>query len=241
MTAQPTLVYGVTLPPEAIAVLAAKGLLPGFQLPQPKPSAFAAPQTPAPSVPSHQALNPLQKQIYEALTYRPLNENQLKLISIYLAAAKANEGPLSVFDSGGRLAKASGHSHGKAEELVKGALRAFGKRLFKKLKKIPLKYGKDKYGEGVADEIPLLAFVSITKGSDGGACHQLTADGVIVAELLISMSDLEQPGEASAETTVTVEIKASTEELLKQTQAALGLSLDDTLRHLAAQAGIQPA
>ncbi|AOG03062.1 hypothetical protein BSY19_5373 (plasmid) [Bosea sp. RAC05] len=240
MTAQPTLVYGVTLPPEAIAVLAAKGLLPGLHLPQPKPSAAAAQLTPTPPAPSHQALNPLQKQIYEALTYRPLNENQVQLISIYLAAAKANEGPLSVFDSGGRLAKATGHSHGKAEELVKGALRAFGKRLFKKLKKIPLKHGKDKYGEGVADEIPLLAFVSITKGSDGGACHQLTADGVIVAELLISMSDLELPAAGATEITVTVEIKASTEALLKQLQEALGMSLDDVLHHLALQAGVQP-
>ncbi len=241
MNVQPTLVYGVALPPEAITILISKGLLPALDLPLPKSPVPAVTKTIiAPSL-SHQALTPLQKQIHDALTYRPLNDNQLQLISIYLAASQAKEGALSINTAAARLATAIGTGHGKAEELVKGALRSFGKRLFKKLKKVPVKHGKDKFGEGVADEIPLLAFVSIGKASDGGACHRLTSDGILVAEVLLSMSKLGLPTITAAETTVTVEIKSSTDDLIKQAQAALGLSLDDTLRHLAAQAGIQPA
>jgi hypothetical protein len=41
----------------------------------------------------------------------------------------------------------------------------------------PVRVGRDCRGEGVADEVPLLALVDIVSGPMGEARHRLTEDG----------------------------------------------------------------
>ena len=219
--------------PEAVSALVAHGLIPGEKAP-----AEAKPAAEPKSVPTLQSLTPLQKEIHKALTYRQLNQNQVALLWIYLEASYSKKGALSIEIAAASLAKKTGYSWAEAEKNVEGCLRAFGKRLNKTLKKIPLKIGKDKHGDGVADELPLLALVKIEKGANGTR-HQLTADGEVVTELLLSTSDLGLPDATPIEPMVNAEIKASTAELLLKAQTELGLSFDETLLHLAGLAGIK--
>ena len=121
------------------------------------------------------SLTKLQGEIVVALTKKPpLNERQVAILEIYLQAHQNGELALSIDAVAERLLVKEIELKRPADAVVKGALRSFGKRLFATLSKIPVKFGKDVMGDGVADEIPLLALFSIEKGGGGEARHKLT-------------------------------------------------------------------
>lgn len=236
MDHSPILCYGTPLPPEALSVLIEHGVL----KPSPTPSAVAA------TIPDIKPMTGIQAQIWAALTSGPLNERQVALLQIYWLAWAADEPALSVEEAARRLAQDVEVAPAKAVNYVKGALRSFGRRLVQTLEHPPLKYGKDSMGDGVADEIPLLALLSIATGPLGENCHRLTNDGAVAVAAALGLNSkgmaagVLQTGDPALDDlneVVTVAMTRGACALLLRVQGAMGLSFDATLKALAAQAG----
>jgi hypothetical protein len=189
------------------------------------------------------AVPPLQGEIAAALTKQPLNERQTAVLEIYAEAWRDQEGPLPVAEIAKRLVAKDLATADRASDFVKGALRSFGKRLLQTLSKPVLKIGKDHMGDGVVDNIPLLALFHVSKGSTGETCHQLTEDGAAAVALALGMTsagkaassplaDHDDPDEM-----VAVAMKRSSYALLLRVQNGMGGGLDDAVRHSTAMAG----
>ncbi|MGH6905738.1 MAG: hypothetical protein ACREIR_23715 [Geminicoccaceae bacterium] len=192
-------------------------------------------------------LTPVQGQIYAALTRQPpLNPRQRELLAIYWRARRDNEPALSVEEAGRRLATALGLEPARAAAYVRGALRSFGRRLLQTLDRLPLRIGRDRYGDGVADEIPLLALLAIETGPTGEVCHRLTADGAAAVAAALGLTAAGQPAGGlqtgdpaldNPDAVVAVGMTRLAAALLLRVQKTLGLSLDATVKWLTAQAG----
>ncbi len=188
----------------------------------------------------------IQAQIWAALTSRPLNERQIALLQIYWQAWAAGEPAISIEEAGRRLAQEVEVEQGKADDYVKGALRSFGRRLFQTLERPPLKFGKDLMGNGVADEIPLLALLSILTGPSGENCHRLTDDGAVAVAAALGLNangiaaggiQTGDPALDDLNEVVTVAMTRGAYASLLRVQRSMGLSFDATLMALAALAG----
>jgi hypothetical protein len=233
------LVVGSPLPPEAIVCLQQNGFLsapPPPPAPPPGPDGFSA-FTP---------LTPVQGQICAALTHRPLNPRQTELLAIYWRARSDQEPALSIEEAARRLVAALGLAPARAPAYVRGALRSFGRRLLQTLDRLPLRIGRDRLGDGVADEIPLLALLTIETGPTGETRHRLTDDGAVAVEAALGLTTAGQPAGGlqtgdpaldDPDAIVAVPMTRLAAALLLRVQKSLGLSLDATVKWLTAQAG----
>lgn len=141
-----------TLPQTAIDLLIKKGFIS-------PPAPAAATMTSLASSVATQPITALQGQIWHALTDRPLNDRQTLILQAYWRAKNDGEAALPVEEVARRLAAAGTVDPDRAVDYVKGALRSFGRRLFQTLDRPPVRLGADHQGDGVADEIPLLALM----------------------------------------------------------------------------------
>jgi hypothetical protein len=233
-------VYGLPLSDAAVASLQANGHLPDDrEAESPTPSSGA-------SKPSLQPLTPVAQQIWAALSGRPLNDRQIALLEIYARACAAGEPPISVQEAGRRLVQALDDlGPARAEGFVKGSLRSFGRRL-RTLKRPPVRLGYDRNGDGVGDEVPLLALLEISTGPSGEVRHRLTDDGVAAVAAALALTSAGhaasgvQTGDAvldDPDQVVSMGMTRLAAALLFRVQKGLGLSMDDTIKTLAAQAG----
>ncbi|WP_201281728.1 hypothetical protein [Methylosinus sp. Ce-a6] len=240
MPSDPALVYGIPLPPDALALLAAQGLLPAAPPPPPPPPLPIAPPPAAP--PALPKLTAPQTRIWRALTLRPLNVRQTELLAIYWRAWRAGEPALAVEEAARRLAGRIDVGE-RAVDFVKGALRSFGRRLYSTLDKAPVRVGTNRHGEGVADEVPLLALVDILTGPSGEARHRLTDDGAAAVAAALGLGAAGAPSGGLAapdddpEEAVLVGMERNSAALLFRVQQAWKCDLDETVRRLAAMAG----
>jgi hypothetical protein len=241
MTHSPSIFIGTPLPAAAAELLAEHGFLPPVQ-----PTAPAAPAAGAPPPTDLQPLSAVQAQIWAALTGRPLNDRQVTLLEIYWRARQANEPALSVEEAARRLATAFGIQHKLAADYVKGALRSFGRRLLQTLERPPAKTGHDIRGEGVADEIPLLALMSIETGPFGESRHRLTDDGVVAVAAALGLNahriaagavPTGDPALDDLDAVVMIGMTRLAATQLLRVQKSMGLSMDATIKALTAQAG----
>ena len=212
----------------------------GLTCPGQAPDTSASPGEPAAS--AGPALSKVQGEMVTALTKKPpLNERQVAILEVYWQAAKAGEPPLAVDAVATRLVGKVTVDPARAAHYVKGALRSFGKRLFAELSKVPVRFGKDAMGDGVADEIPLLAMFDITKGSMGEARHKLTPDGVVAVTAALALNSR---GEAASSTAagdpdeiVTLAMTRGTAAQVMRVASTRGLGIDGALRLMTALAG----
>lgn len=232
----PVLCYGTQLPSEALVVLIEQGIL----NPSPTPGAVAA------TIPDIKPMTGVQAQIWAALTSRLLNERQVALLEIYWRAWAKGEQALSVEEAAHRLAQGIEVDPAKAVDYVKGALRSFGRRLYQTRERPPVKLGKDLMGNGVADEIPLLALLSIATGPSGENRHRLTDNGAVAVAAALGLNahgmsagglQTGDPALDDPHEVVTVAMTRGACALILRVQRAMGLSFDATLKALAAQAG----
>jgi hypothetical protein len=211
----------------------------GF-LPNPEPP---APQAPYPSL---QSLSLEAQPIWAALTGRPLNDRQIGVLEIYLQARATGEPPLSVHEVGRHLAEALGLDPTRASDFVRGVLRSFGRRLLQTLKRPPVRIGQDGLGNGVANEVPLLALLGVSSGSSGEVRHRLTDNGAAAVAAALAMTsagkaaggiqtgdpDLDDPNEI-----VTIGMTRLSAALVFRVQRSFGCSIDETIQRLTAKAG----
>ncbi len=234
----PTLILGSPLPREALICLQQNGFLPA-----------QSPPAPPPSPDGSTTLTPLtrvQGQICAALTCQPLNDNQTELLAIYWRAFRDHEPALPVEEAARRLAAALGLDPARAANYVRGALRSFGRRLSHTLEPLPRRIGRDRLGDGVADEIPLLALLTIETGPTGEARHRLTHDAAAAVAAALGLTAAGQaagglqtgdPALDDPNSVVAVPMTRLAAALLLRVQKTLGLSLDATVKYLTAQAG----
>lgn len=195
-----------------------------------------------PAVNACPSLTKVQGEMVTALTKKPpLNVRQVAILEIYVQAAKAGEPALAVDAMAARLVGKVAVDPARAADYVKGALRSFGKRLFAELSKVPVQFGKDAMGDGVADEIPLLAMFDITKGNMGEARHKLTPDGVVAVTAALALNS---KGEAASSTAagnpdeiVTLAMTRGTAAQVMRVASTKGLGIDSALRLMTALAG----
>jgi hypothetical protein len=191
-----------------------------------------------PTPPEFKPLTSIQQQIWSALTSSPLNIRQIAILKIYFQAYTTNEPALSVDETAMRLGKASGIDASKASEYIKGSLRSFGRRLFQTLERIPVKLGSNRLGEGVADEIPILAMFSIQAGPRGEKRHKLTSDGVIAVAAALGLNaaggtDPDNTASNDPDDIVTVGITRSALAAIFYFQQQKGTSFDEAVKTLA--------
>lgn len=233
------LVYGEPLPKEAVALLIKGGLIS-------PPSRPPTPRSANPPGPLLSSITPSQSQIWRGLTDRKLNDNQTAVLEIYWRAKIAGEPALSIDAVAKRLTASTGADPNDAANLVKGSLRSFGRRLDKALERIPVKLGTDRQGDGVADEIPLLALMSIETGPSGENRHRLTDDGFVAVDAALGMTakgyaaggiQTGDPATDDPDAVVRPAMSRLSHALLLRVQASMDLSFDDTIKALAGLAG----
>jgi len=236
----PSIFIGKALPPAAVELLVEHGFLPS----DPSPARLKA----TPSTSGHEAnLHPLtavQGQIWAALTARALNHRQVAMLEIYWRARLAGEPALSVNEAGRRLAEALSVPHGEACNFAKGALRSFGRRLAQTLQRPPANLGND--NPGAANEIPLLALLAIETGPHGESRHRLTYDGMtaVAAALGLTAHGAAATGVSTADSAiddldevVLLGMSRLSAAVLLRAQRSMCLSLDATIKAMAARAG----
>jgi len=241
-TSSPTPVFGFFTPlPGAAAILAAAG----FQLPEqpaPVPEAKNQPEVETPAI---QPLPQIQQRIVVALTRQPpLNERQVATLEVYWDAYHETNAALPISEIAARLVKRGIVDPARAEDFVKGALRSFGKRLngFAN-ESVALLLGVDRFGDGVADSVPLVVLLDIRKGKNGEACHRLTKDGAAAVSVALG---LPKPNANAAKGEPSMEDLDETVSLGMSRRAALmilrvaktrGISVDEAIIQMTAAAG----
>jgi len=190
------------------------------------------------------SLTKVQGEIVVALTKSPpLNERQVAVLEIYCNAYSHGEPALSIEMVGTRLEDKVAIDPARAAAYVKGALRSFGKRLFAALSKLPVQIGKDAMGGGVADEIPLLALLSIEKGPTGETRHKLTADGAAAVAAALALN---AKGEAASSPPagtddpneiVTLAMTRLAAALIMRVAKSKGIGVDEAVKLMTALAG----
>lgn len=189
-----------------------------------------------------------QQVIVQALTYLPLNVTQIGVLEAHLRNFKSGGGHLSINKIAEYLVERYDvETMMSAVNEVKGALRSFGKRIktFMPIQsEIPNVLGKDKFGEGVADPVPLLAMFSIFKDGNGVTRHRLTEDAATAAALALGSSAagtacsvVLQEGDNPNEV-VGVAMSLKSAAVLHQHAKNQGLSLDEAILHLGSLAGV---
>lgn len=233
----PTLAIVYPLPPDQAAALLASVGYPSFAFPSKPPDTPVGPLLGPP-------LTKLQGEIVRALTRKPpLNERQISVLEIYWQAHHQGEAALSIETVAARLAQKIELDPSKTADFVKGSLRSFGKRLSAVLSKVPVQAGRDAMGNGVADEIPLLAMISIVKGPGGEARHILTSEGSIAVAAALAMNgkgeaastpsvDAEDPDEI-----VTLPMTRKAAALTIRVAKANDMTIDEAIKSMTARAG----
>jgi hypothetical protein len=193
-----------------------------------------------PDVTGFSALTKVQGEICAALTQKPLNSDQTEILAIYWRAKKNGEEPISVWTVASRMDAVGTRADVSKENLVRGALRSFGRRLAGGLDR--MREELDHLGPAV-QEIPLLAMMVIYKFPGGNQAHQLTDDGFAAVTAALGMTEDGTPaGGISKEgddpdEIVMVGMTRMSAALLMRVQQGLGLGLDATVKTLTAQAG----
>lgn len=227
----------VPLPQGAVDMLAAAGYLGALPVPPiPRVEVEEAPLPPTTRMPR---LEGRREQIWRALADKPLNERQAEILRIYWTARNAGEGPLPIEEVARRLAESLPVDPEKAVDFVKGALRSFGRRLFQTLTSPPVRLGRDRQGEGVGDEIPLLAMIDIVRSADGVAFHRMTEDGMVAVAAALGLNRDGSPRQAalSEDGTVLMAMSALSAALILRVQETLGGSVDDAIQAMASRMG----
>lgn len=189
-----------------------------------------------------------QQVIVKALTYRPLNVTQIGVLEAHLRNIKSGSGHLSINKVAEYLVERYDlDTMMSAVNEVKGALRSFGKRLkafMPTQSDIPHRRGKDKFGDGVADPVPLLAMFSIFKDGNGDTRHRFTEDAAIAVALALGSSasgtacsvvwqESDDPNEV-----VGVPMKLWSAAVLYHAAANQGLSVDEVILQWGSLAGV---
>lgn len=190
-------------------------------------------------------LTGVQQEIAEALTNRPLNERQVCILEKYLINFKSGGGHVDVDSVAKYLLEnvKEVETQKKAVEFVKGSLRAFGKRLNGTLTKPPGRRGKDKFGDGVLDEVPLMAMIDFFKDAHGQTRHKLTEDGAAAIAMVLgakasgmAASSTLQDGENENEK-VGLFMTVKSAALLFRVAKEMGVTLDEAILSMTAAAG----
>ena len=197
------------------------------------------PRVPETVIPRPQGLRQLvgvPAEIHRALTQQPLNERQAEILRIYWNARREGEEALPIEEVARRLSESGLVSRDKAVDFVKGALRSFGRRLFATLSRSPIKTGRDRDGEGVGNEVPLMAMIEIIPVPRGAARHRMTADGAFAVAVALGLDrDGSDPEAAAAgDGTVLLAMSPRSAALILQAQRTLGGSIDDAIEAMAA-------
>lgn len=210
----------------------------------PYPAGQPAFSTLVPPSPPGFPLTKVQGEIVSALTKKPvLNPRQVTILEIHWKATTSGGQPLSVDAVGARLVAEGGAEPNQATDFVRGSLRSFGRRLRATLTKVPVQIGKDMLGDGVADEIPLLAMFDISKGATGEVRHRLTHDGMIAVQAALGMNG---KGNAAGSVTgedhdpeemVTLGMSQGAAALIMRVAASKGMGVDETVRLMTAMMG----
>lgn len=193
-------------------------------------------------------LTKTQQEIVQAITYRPLNITQIGVLEAHLRSFKAGGGHLSINKVAEYLVERyDEETMMSAVKKVEGALRSFGKRLkafMPVLTEMPHRMGKDKFGDGVADPVPLLAMFSIIKDGNGVTRHRLNDDAAIAVALALGSSAsgsacsvVWQEGDDPNEV-VGVGMSLMSAAVLYKVAENQGLSLDEAILHLGSLAGV---
>lgn len=225
-----SLMIGLPLPADAITCLQNNG----FLLP---PPLVEARRPRAAGNLAFLPLSPIQGQICAALTRQPLNDRQKEVLAIYWRADRGHEPALSIEEVGRRLAASLELDPARAADYVRGALRSFGRRLFR----TAAKPGEGEHaGEANGEAIPLLSLIAIETGPTGEARHRLTDDGAIAVAAALGLNASGEtpailPGDPDA--IVAVGMSRSAAAALLRAQEVLGLGLDAAVKALATQAG----
>ena len=223
---KPVLGWFYPLPTELAASVKAK---PGGEPPAP-PSAAEA------THPGYRPLTQVQGEIHAALSYRPLNPFQVLMLGVYHQAYVDGLPGLSVDEMASRLKAKSDVDPKRAADFVRGGIRSFGKRLRQTLTVVPVVYGKDSMGDGVADETPLLAMFTVTLGSMGERRQALTDDGAVAVAAALGLVN-QHVGEGADDTVVALGMSKHSADMLNRVAATKGVSLDKAIQWMTAQAG----
>lgn len=190
-----------------------------------------------------------QQEIADALLAPKMNDSQVRVLQVHLQNYRAAGPHVPAETVADRLLEDSLAESSNRELVinkVKGALRSFGKRLNRTLTgHIPCRIGVDRKGEGVADEIPLLAMFSLHKDNFGRMCHRLTEDGAVaVAQVLGSnlagvaaSNPMPQAGNEDQEEIVGLAMTRLSAALIERVAQSLGMTRDEAIRHMTAQCG----
>lgn len=189
-------------------------------------------------------LTPVQQQIATALLGRPMNDRQVGVLEIHLQNYRAAGAHLTI-DAVAQQLVGQGliKDQHRAADYVNGALRSFGKRLQGTLTKTPGRYGRDRFGDGVKDEVPLLAMFSIIKDGNGQARHRLTDDGAAAVAVALGstqsgvaasspMTEVDDPSEI-----VSLGMSRLSAALIERVAKTWGVNRDEAVRQLTALAG----
>lgn len=195
-------------------------------------------------VPYGAALTKVQGEIVSALTKKPvLNPRQVRCLEIYWTSATGGEPALSVDEVGNRLAAQGVVGQDQAADFVRGSLRSFGRRLRSALTKVPVQHGKDAMGDGVADEVPLLAMFAVGKGPTGEVRHRLTHDGVVAVQAALALNGKGQAagsvmdGGHDPDEVVALGMTRMAAALITRVAQAKGVGVDEAVRLMAAMMG----
>lgn len=185
-----------------------------------------------------------QQEITAALTNRTLNDTQIGVLEAHLRNFRGNGGHLSIASVAKYLVEHCNVENLEiAAQYVEGALRSFGKRLKTCLSTIPTRHGRDRMGDGVADEVPLLAMFSIVKDDLGQTRHRLTEDGAAAVSLAlgakasgIAATSSWQEGDNLDELVgLSMSVKAAA--LIERVAKTMGVTREEAILHMTSMAG----
>lgn len=242
ITPSQTPVFGFFTPiPGAAAALAAAG----FELPEQPPPAPGAADAPAVEMPVIQPMPRIQQRIVVALTRQPaLNERQVATLEVYWAAYHETKQALPISEIAARLVERGIHDPARAEDFVKGALRSFGKRLNGFANEwVALVRSVDRFGDDVADLVPLVVLLDIRKGKNGEACHRLTKDGAAAVAVALGLPKPSsaatdgKPGKEDLDEVVSLGMSRRAAVMILRVVKARGISTDEAIIQMTAAAG----
>ena len=185
-------------------------------------------------------INPELQPLVSALQDGVLAPNQEILLRNHYYNKLGGGAPLSVAQLGHSLiSEGMATTHEEAEKLVSGAYRALGRRLNKFLPNPPMRVGRDRSGDGVADPVPLMAMFEICRDLNGKARHLLTANGATAVGLALGLeSDLDSSMDDTYPTPpVALAMDSLTAALVLRVARTWECSVDDALRRMTSAAG----
>ncbi|TGQ83739.1 hypothetical protein EN850_03065 [Mesorhizobium sp. M8A.F.Ca.ET.207.01.1.1] len=126
----------------------------------------------------------------------------------------------------------------KAEAHVRGAIRSFGRRLTAALDKIPGRFGHDRHGYDVFDEVLSLALFDVVVGPSSEKRHKLTDEGLVAVTVALRLTE---DGQAADELQSGDPNFDDPDEVLMVSTSRLAAALLSGCSNLSEQASIVPS